>query len=204
MRYTILHEVPGRMRVHCRTLRLGPENRIELNRWVSQHAELASATLSTRTGNLLVVYARDVDRRVILILLDELRLFEGASIGNPDNDAWSFSEATINVALGEVIRTAIKAALPKPLDKAVTGFKIGRSCITVGAAVAEHDLLGGLYALGKFVLFSFFATSLPARFLLHLAASFVNHLLAHRQPPLLKYVPEAAAAPVYAPAYAAM
>ncbi len=177
MRYDILHEVPGRMRVHCRNLRLDPHNRIELNRWVSQHAELASATLSTRTGNLVVVYAREVDRMAILVLLDDLPLFEGASIGNPD-DAWSLSETAIDVTVHEIVHAVIKAALPKPLDKALSGWKIGAGVYTVGDAAVRRDLPGCLYALGKFVLFSLFASSWPAHFLLHIAASFVRHHLA--------------------------
>ena len=179
MKYDILHELPGRMRVHCRSLRFDPGNRIELGRWVSQHCELVSASLSTKTGNLLIVYAKDTTRESILVILDDLRLFGVASIGGPKERAiLTFRDAAAGAAMKEASKALFKSFALKPLQKFKSGWILAGNLFTLADAFLSGQLAAFFLAAGKFILLRLFSSSLPARLLLSVGyAMLANRVL---------------------------
>lgn len=123
MKYDIIHELPGRMRVHCRFQHLDPECRIELNRWLSSHNGLVSATLSTKTRNLLVVYAPEVTRESLLDMLDELKLFGIASLSRHSMGTHEIVlEAAVKTCRHQALAIIKNVLLPKPVILAISGW----------------------------------------------------------------------------------
>jgi len=167
MKYHILHEVPGRMRVRCRNLRLDPEARIELRRWVAEHSELVSASLSARTGNLLVMYSRDATRESILLVLNDLQLFGSATIeeGNTASNL-TLGETAANACAKEASKVFIKSLLPKPLQKIKTGWTIASSLFAIARNLNDREVTAFLYGVGKFALMGLFGASIPLRLML--------------------------------------
>lgn len=164
MKYAILHELPGRMRVHCRNLRLVPECRVELKRWVSEHAELVSASLSARTGNLLVVYGKNTSRESMLLLLDDLRFFGVATIENShEQRRFTVAGAAADATAKACSRALLNSLLPSPIRKVKQGFTLGRALYSLGEKLLGGDLSAFLFSMGKFLLFGLFASSLPGR-----------------------------------------
>ncbi len=72
MRYTILHELPGRIRVHCLEKGITAESARAIGAVLSTQDGILSAVFSIRTRNLVVTYSRIAPRRHVLALLDVL------------------------------------------------------------------------------------------------------------------------------------
>jgi hypothetical protein len=72
MQYEILHDIPGRVRVYCRDMRVNQAVAGAIGQLLSSQDGIISAELSARTGNLLICYMRVMPRRHVLALLDVL------------------------------------------------------------------------------------------------------------------------------------
>lgn len=187
MKFDILHELPGRMRVHCRSLRIDSDSRLELRRWVSRHPELLSAALSARTGNLLLIYSKDTPRHAIIAMLDDLRLLDDANIAGEDagSEPLSLKQRIANAYLKEASTSVLKAVFPKMLLKTMSGWSIGCRLFDLAERLGNGQLGAFVYGVGKFACFALFAASLPSRFILIACFSAIEHIL-----PWLKAVPE--------------
>lgn len=164
MKYDILHELPGRMRVHCRTLRLNPECRIELERWVSWHAELVSASLSPRTGNLLVEYTKNTSREAILVIIDDLRIFGVATLGNGgERRHATVAGAVADATLAVCARALLGILLPRSAQKVMSGWRLGLSFHSLADTFVNKCLSSFFYAAGKFLLFCMAPSSISLR-----------------------------------------
>lgn len=167
MRYDILHELPGRLRVRCRNLRLDSNSRVELRKWVDGHAEIAAAKLSARTGNLLVIYAKSVKRETILFLLDDLRLFEAANIGERDSRGKpTAGEAAVAVLARQTSSALVGAILPKPIRMLGAGFRFCGGLLALGDRLLGGQAMPFFFEAAKFALLCLLTLPGPARFLL--------------------------------------
>lgn len=192
MKYDILHELPGRMRVHCRNLCINPENRIELNRWVSQHLQLVSASLSSRTGNLLIVYAENASRDSILVILGDLRLFGMAEIGNSADVRPGVAEITVNVITKQVCKQAVRSVLPRAALRFKAGWALGCALWQLGDHLANGRVVEFLFAAGKTLLFGLVASSLPLRIAAAVGISLAENRFPRLAPPQTQDAPEIA------------
>ncbi len=197
MFYDILHELPGRMRVHCRNLRLNPDSTIKLSRWVSAHSELVSASLSTRTSNILIVYPVSIERERILALLDELKLF-GVAILCPEevSQLSKLTGVAANACLRETIKLLTKALLPKPLTHIKSGWRTACICLEMADKLSHRELVNLIYVAGKTLLFVLFGAILPARFVLAIAFSLIEHVFPDLKPMRAEKAPQIALDPV--------
>ncbi|MDR1612173.1 MAG: heavy metal translocating P-type ATPase [Planctomycetota bacterium] len=66
MRYEILHDIPGRLRVHCGGVPPTRANADAIGELLSMQEGILSAELSVRTGNMLVRYSRIMPREQVL------------------------------------------------------------------------------------------------------------------------------------------
>ncbi len=80
MEYDVLHDIPGRLRVHCRDPR-ATRFATAIGQLLSTQDGVVSAELSPRTGNLLVTYTRVLPRRHVLNLLNVLEASDWEAIG---------------------------------------------------------------------------------------------------------------------------
>lgn len=171
MRYAIIHELPGRMRVHCRNITRSCDCDIELNRWVSEHSEVVSASLSMRTGNLLLVYAKNATRESILLLLGDLRIFGMATIVPERENGFSEGcKAVANACVRAATGMVIKAFLPKPLRAVRSGFVVTRRVAGIAEKAGNGDVAAVVYGMGKQVFLSLLGAAWPIR--LFFAAGF--------------------------------
>lgn len=174
MKYDILHELPGRMRVHCRHLRIDPDNRIELNRWVARHGTLVSAKLSLRTGNLLIAYSRTASRESVLLVLDDLRLFGEAEIGNSSAVPPTLAESAAAALARGAAWGVVNAFLPGPARRFEDGLALGSAAVGLCAQLANGRVAAFLFGALRLVLFGLSASSFPVRLLLMAGASVVQ------------------------------
>lgn len=165
MHYDILHDVPGRLRIHCRHLRLSPESSLELNRWLSEHECLLSASLSTRTGNLLLVYSRDVPRETVIVLLDELQLFGVATVGRSDRDRDRAAPppAPVSACSMEILKAVVKPLLPGPIQRLMECWQIARRLYGMAKLASRGDLATLCRGVAKFVFLAICGQPLPLR-----------------------------------------
>ena len=164
MKYDILHELPGRMRVHCRNLRLNPGCRVELNRWVFEHSELTSASLSAHTGNLLVFYTKNTSRESILVILDDLRIFGMATLGGGYERRYvTIAGATASASVKVFFSSLLAMVLPQALQKFFSGWKLGCFAYALADNLANRRMSVFFYAVCKFLLLRIFTTPLPIR-----------------------------------------
>lgn len=175
MKYDILHELPGRIRVHCQSLHLSADAKIELNRWVSEHAELLSASFSAKTGNLLILYAKHIDRQAILIILDKLSLFGDANIGEYIPKSLSLDHKIMDVIYRESTVGAIKAVLPRSLRLVHQGWDIGSGLLNLADTFLNGRGPAFLYAAGKFILFGLASVLPMARLLVAIGVIVFEH-----------------------------
>lgn len=178
------------MRVHCRDLRISPENRIELNRWVSQHSQLLSASLSSRTGNLLIVYAENASRESILVILGDLRLFGMAEIGNSADMRQGVAEITVNVITKQVCKQAVRAVLPRAALRFKAGWALGCALWQLGDHLANGRVIEFFFAAGKALLFGLVSSSLPLRIVAAVGVSLVEQQFPRLAPPQTQDAPE--------------
>lgn len=194
MKFDILHEVPGRIRVHCQNLSLDPANRIELTNWVAEHPEIQSAAISARTGNLLVTYRKTTPSQTIRRYLEDLRLFEMATIGNACDTPPVSMAAAVSTKTGKTaLRALIASLIPKPLQKLLTGWSITGCAYTLYDKLANRQFTTFLFELGKCVLMKLCAPTFTIRIVLTAAVAMVEHCLfaatpAPEEPVLAKHV----------------
>lgn len=167
MKYDILHDLPGRMRVHCRNLYLDPSSRLELNRWVSHHNELVSARLSTRTGNLLIHYSRSASRETILVLLEDLQIFGVAKVARYDDGRENSLSSVVVAACGkEAAALVIKQFIPEPIRQVMAGWKMASRLMRLFQLLADGKIGDFLYGAARFAAFALFGKYLSVRFAL--------------------------------------
>ena len=179
MKYDIIHELPGRMRVHCRNLSLEPSTRIELTRWVSEHDALVSAKLSARTGNLLVVYSRSASRENILVILDDLKLFGVANVIPQDEKPIAVTVCGVVAAQcgREAMHFAMEKALPATALQAISGWKIASRLMHLFGLLVDGKIAEFCWGAAKFALFAAFGKYISVRFALSLVGALVDAAL---------------------------
>lgn len=151
MKFDIIHELPGRMRVHCRLVCSVPEYRLELDRWVSCHDGLLSATLSARTGNLLVVYSCAMPRESLLTMLDDVRLFGVATVVKRDSGRRdAAANAAIHLCRKEAVVAITKALLPKPLLQLLGVWKAGIGVAGIFRSLFRGDMAEFCWRTARF------------------------------------------------------
>lgn len=183
MRYDILHELPGRMRVHLRNVRLSPDNRLELNRWVAEQPELISATFSVRTGNLLVAYAPGAERVSILSLIERLHLFTDANVGDAtERDPVATGTTVVAAIAKEALRALISPFIPKPAHMVKSGWRLKRGMAAIAAMPPDEQLSAYAYFVGKFILLGFCLSSLALRLACVAAAALLEEVFPTLRP----------------------
>ena len=96
MQYDVLHDIPGRLRVHCRDIQIHLANANAIEELLSSQDGILSAVLSVRTGNLLIHYSRVIPHRHVLALLDVLEPSDWEGFGlDSDGPPPSFYEMTL-------------------------------------------------------------------------------------------------------------
>lgn len=212
MEYDILCDLPGRMRVHCRSLRLDPECRLELNRWVSCHEGLVSAKLSARTGNLLVLYSRSMSRADFISVLGDLRLFEAVTVGERPAGRGAVAVNAVKKACGREITSFVKKALlPRPVQQALAGWKMGATAFHLHQTLTGGGVAEFLWSVAKVAAMALLGKSLIIRVLIVVVADVVDPfrdavdtecrvIAEHDQDSLPHEEPSAALLPASAPA----
>ena len=107
MEYDILHDIPGRLRVHCRDIPVTWATAAAIGELLSSQDGVISANLSVRTGNLLIYYSRIMPKRHVLALLDVLEPSDWEGFGLDVEPPQSFFE----MSLSAVVKTAAIHAL---------------------------------------------------------------------------------------------
>lgn len=167
MKFDIIHDLPGRMRVHCRALHVGSDCRIELNRWLSCHEELISATISTRTGNLLVLYSKNLKRETLVTMLDDLQIFGMANmVERQATTEERVTNAVFKVCEHETLSLAKRAFLPRPVYSAWSGLHIGEKAFGLLHTLLCGDLSRFAWGVARFAIYAFFGQSTTIRVLL--------------------------------------
>lgn len=176
MKYSIVHDLPGRLRVHCRNLCRDSDNSLELDRWLAAHAGLRSASLSMRTGNLLITYSRDTSREAILVMLDDLRLFGVAKVVRRKS---IFDVPVTAVAMDACVRETYSLAfglvIPDFAQLIIAGWKMASRLFGMSQALERRDYAGFCFAAARFALFLLRGKSLLFKCAVALARSFLKH-----------------------------
>lgn len=176
MDYAIVHDIPGRLRVHCTGLCLNPDSSLELNRWLAEHPGLRSARLSTRTGNLLIVYSEKIRRDDVVALLGDLRLFGVATITAGDRNAPpSFSERVTAACSREVVAQVTKPFIPSIIGEILSGWRIAMGLFGMWGRLWRGEIFDLLLDLAKFALFALRGKCLPLRFACVVGGAFIEH-----------------------------
>ncbi len=133
MRYALLHDIPGRLRVRCRDLRITQPVANAIGQLLSAQEGIFSATLSHRTGTLLIRYA--LPRRHVLALLDVLEPedwdgLETATDGKPPSLVRMSLRAVFSTVFWQFLKWL---TLPAPLRCGVTLLQM-LPCIGKGLA----------------------------------------------------------------------
>ncbi len=117
MKYDILHDIPGRLRVYCRDIDVNPGNAAAIGELLSMQDGIVGAALSVRTRSLLIHYSRVIPRKHILSLLDVLEPDDWDGFGLGAEDApQSLFDMTIGAVIKETIKTILKYIfLPAPV-----------------------------------------------------------------------------------------
>lgn len=161
MQYDILHDVPGRLRVHCRHLRLSPESSLELNRWLSEHDCLRSAALSARTGNLLILYSRTTSREAVLVILDDLRLFGVATVVRQEA-----TPSPVIAACGrEIVRAVTGPLFPGPVRRLFGWWRLAAGLCRLARLASRGEIAAFCSGAAKFAILALCGRSLPLRLL---------------------------------------
>ncbi len=96
MEYDIVHDIPGRLRVHFRGIRIDQATANAIGELLSLQDGIISAELSVRTGNLLLYYSRVMPREHVFALLDVLEPSDWDGFGlDSDQPPPSFFEMTL-------------------------------------------------------------------------------------------------------------
>ncbi len=165
MRYTILHDIPGRIRVRYAGRPLASAVRVVLDRWVAAHDDVTSAVFSTTTRSLLVNYRSCCGRDRIISLLDEFSLTEDSVIAPPEKASSSptFLGSVLNAVWKEMAQTLAGAFLPAPIRR-VHGVSVATRRITMlGASFLDGNLGSCLFGLVKMIVLRLANASLPLR-----------------------------------------
>ncbi len=148
MQYDVLHDIPGRLRVHCRD--------VDATRYAAAISQLldaqdgvVSAELSPRTGNLLISYTRVLPRRHVLNLLDVLEPsdWEGLDL-KPTEPPPSFFETSLcAIAATAFWHVAKWLVLPPLLRHGLTFIQaipyVGKGVAALGRGSMEVAVLDG-------------------------------------------------------------
>ncbi len=108
MEYEILHDIPGRLRVHCRDVRVSMANANAIGQVLGSQDGIIAAVLSVRTGNLLVHYSRVMPREHVLALLTVLEPADWEGFGL---DLPLVRDSLFDLTLTAIIKTAFMQAL---------------------------------------------------------------------------------------------
>lgn len=175
MQYTIVHELPGRIRVHCPAACCGADYRLQLDRWLTRHEGLLSATLSTRTGNLLVRYAKSLDRETLLVMLDELQIFAEATITpRLPEPAEQIKASVAKTLLHEAEHLIPDMLLPRIINRPLAGMALGARIAMLLRSLAAGDIVPFMLGCAKMSVAALFGTSPILRFVFTVAVEFLG------------------------------
>lgn len=108
MNYDVLHDIPGRLRVRCRDIRVNWTTANAIGELLSSQDGILSAELSVRTGNLLIHYSRIMPRRHVFALLDVMEPSDWDGFGL---DAGEPQPSFFEMSLAAIFKTAAVHAL---------------------------------------------------------------------------------------------
>ena len=125
MHYDVLHDIPGRLRIHFRDIRVNQTNAIAMGELLSSQDGILSAEVSVRTGNLLIHYSRIMPKRHVLALLDVLEPSDwegfGLDAGDPPP---SFYEMSLCAVVKTMFWHTVKwLVLPPYIRYAITALE---------------------------------------------------------------------------------
>ena len=170
MKYDILHDLPGRLRVHCHNIHINPETRIELHRWMSLHGELLSVSLSSRTGNLLIVYNREAARASVLLLLDDLKIFGVAQVTQHEVEACvSIQQSFVHAVEKEGCALVMGAILPKRIECLFKGWKVASGLLKLFQLLGDGKFIDFCLGAAKCVALALWGKSIPIRLFIAVA-----------------------------------
>jgi Cu2+-exporting ATPase len=116
MRYEILHDIPGRLRVHCPDIPITPPTASAIGELLSMQDGILSAEMSVRTGNLLIRYARIMPKTHVLALLEVLEPTDWEGFGFEAEIPPSIYEMTVCAIARTAFWQAVKwLFLPAPI-----------------------------------------------------------------------------------------
>lgn len=124
MKYDILHEIPGRIRVCCRDVHMTHKNAEAIEEILSTLDGVISVHVSVRTGNLLLQYTHITPRRHALAYLDVLEPSDWEGFDRTGGqDRPRLFEIAITGILKELAKTVLKLIfLPAPARYALILF----------------------------------------------------------------------------------
>lgn len=171
MKYAILHEIPGRMRVHCTNLHLNPESSLHLNRWVGQHEEVLSARLSTKTGNLVIHYSRQLSRETMLIMLDDLQLFGVAKVARDPGTCRILAGMVCKAYARETAIAVVGGMVPRSVRHVMSGWRMASRGSELVRMTWERDFPSLCLAVARSAAFALLGATPLLRFLFILGRS---------------------------------
>ncbi len=180
MRYTILHDIPGRIRVRYAGRPLASAVRVMLDRWVAAHDGIISAAFSTTTRSLLVVYRPECGREKIIDLLQEFSLTEDVVITPPDNVSSppTFLGSVLNAVFREMAQTLAGAFLPTPIRRVQGACATTRRITVLGITFLDGNLGCCLFTAVKMLALRLASTSLPLRIALRIGFALLSGRIA--------------------------
>ena len=179
MRYHILHDIPGRIRVHCPNIPTNAESRITFERLVDERGGVTAASFSMRTGNLLLRYSRDTTRESVLVMLDGLRLFGVSTLSGDETGEYACQENEAPSICREFLRETAtrigKALLPEPAQKMVLGWKMAIGTTRAAQCLGRGQTGTLVVMIGKGLVFALCGHSFIAKFAARLVFAYCGY-----------------------------
>ncbi|MCC8191122.1 MAG: heavy metal translocating P-type ATPase [Planctomycetes bacterium] len=142
MRYDVLHDIPGRLRVHCRGFTVTATAAAAIEELLSAQDGIVSAALSVRTGNLVVQYSRLLAKSHLLALLTVMEPEDWQGFGlDAETSRPSFFEMSLCAVAGTALWHAVKwLLLPAPVRCGITLLQAVPYAVKGLAALARGEL----------------------------------------------------------------
>lgn len=147
MKYEILHEIPGRMRVRCLGFHVTGQVARAIGELLSLQDGIVAASLNPRTGNLLVVYSRVMPRGHLLALLDVMESEDWDGFGlTPLAGPPPLFDVTVSAMMREAFLLGLKLLLlPAPVRYALILLEalpiVGKGLVSLARGRADIAVL---------------------------------------------------------------